>query len=473
MVAGTLWSVLAVRDMGALILLYAVARRLLSVSTGLSRSARAALALFGPAIAIIPPLMLERWLGPKGLLVLLVMWLAMPIGVRFATAPNYAYTIRHHRSGRIYQLSMPALWASILQALMFLVMLIVLLAQGYNIHGGGAPNEQLSVTEVLGHAFFWLGTLFCGYLAVASFWIFYVRRPNEDPSLGSPPVLWVPAPSLGPSLTAELALNRAGYVVSRAITPQRRQDVDLVLFDARPTVTLPSGIPGYGVKAFEWDAPSLVERVMRLERRSKRRRILAAFRELLVQAGAQPFRRGEGFFFAPQCWLIDGLQRDEMEHDEAFEWDVDARQRSLPSYSTLFDIRLRRHLRGTFKAADLDVLFVEDGIDIDGCLNVLERLLVRYEQGKTDPVQEHEFLGVIGTRAHLQEVGFERSPHPLPGLREPKYDDISRARVLLIVRDRGPNQGGDDPPTPPEIAEDSDRWLRESLRNLFPSSLTR
>jgi hypothetical protein len=431
------------------------------------------LSLAGPALAVIPLLALEYWLGPRGLLLLLTMWLFVPLGVRFASPPNYAYTIRHHRSGRVFGSSMPGLWASILQSMIFVVLLVVLVAQGYRLHGEPDPAllSRLSVTDLLGRAFFWLGNLFCGYLAVATFWIFFVRRPNEDPSQLSAPVLWVPPPSLGPGARAEAALNAAGYVVSRASRFPRAQDVDLALFDARPSFALPPGVPGYGVQASDWDAPELVERVRRLEMRAKRRRALSSMRQLLESASAHSYRRGEGFFFAPQCWLIDGLQRDEVEQEDALDAEADSHQRLAPLYQRLFDIRLRRHLHAVLRSADLDVIFVEDGLQKESVLMVLERLLLRFESGHNEPLQEHELQGLIGLRAHIQQIGLDRPLRSLHKLREPRYDDISRARILLLVRDRGLGDDDDDP-HPPEATEDTDRWLRESLRNLFPPALT-
>jgi hypothetical protein len=194
-------------------------------------------------------------------------------------------------------------------------------------------------------------------------------------------------------------------------------------------------------------------------------------RTLLESASAHTYRRGEGFFFAPQCWLIDGLQRDELEQEEPVEVASDARQRLSPLYQRLFDIRLRRHLHAVLRSADLDVIFVEDGLPRESVLMALERLLLRYESGHTEPLQEHELQGLVGLRAHIQQIGLDRPLRPLHKLREPRYDDISRARILLLVRDRGLGED-DDAPRPPEASEDTDRWLRESLRNLFPHALS-
>ena len=92
---------------------------------------------------------------------------------------------------------------------------------------------------------------------------------------------------------------------------------------------------------------------------------------------------------------------------------------------------------------------------------MFERHIARTEPG---PISEQDFLGLQGVHIVVHDVdpeteGIEGVDSHLT------RNAISRARILIISRDRRDDDDDDDPPS---ADESSDSWLAEALRRLFP-----
>jgi len=80
-------------------------------------------------------------------------------------------------------------------------------------------------------------------------------------------------------------------------------------------------------------------------------------------------------------------------------------------------------------------------------------------------VAEHDFTGIHGVRVVLHDVTPEFEG--IEGVdSQATRHAISRARILIVGKDR--NDGDDDDDGPPSDGESNDLWLRESLGRLFP-----
>jgi hypothetical protein len=135
------------------------------------------------------------------------------------------------------------------------------------------------------------------------------------------------------------------------------------------------------------------------------------------------------------------------------------------SFQSALGTRLRRFLHEVMTRAEIDVFYIEDAVTPQQFGEVLETLFERHI-ARADPpqVSEQDFLGVQGVHVVLHEV--------LPESEGVKGVDthlvrnaISRARILIVGKDR---RDGDDDDGPPSEGESSDSWLREALRRLFP-----
>jgi hypothetical protein len=114
--------------------------------------------------------------------------------------------------------------------------------------------------------------------------------------------------------------------------------------------------------------------------------------------------------------------------------------------------------------AGVDVFYIEDSVTPQQVREVLEMLFERHVM-RADPPQisEQDFIGVQGVHIVLHDVDPETEG--IKGVDSHlTRNAISRARIMIIGRDR--RDGGDD--GEPPIADESSDWLADALRRLFP-----
>ena len=141
-----------------------------------------------------------------------------------------------------------------------------------------------------------------------------------------------------------------------------------------------------------------------------------------------------------QGWLAAHLTRDV---DEGVLGHVG------PSYASVIPIAARRHLHQVLGALELDLLFVEDGVRFSALKAVLAMLFEHYDvYGGARLADERRFQGLPGIRVLLHDYVLEE-PLVARGYPEPDYEDLGRARILHVFRDRG--DGRDETPTPRDV----------------------
>jgi hypothetical protein len=98
------------------------------------------------------------------------------------------------------------------------------------------------------------------------------------------------------------------------------------------------------------------------------------------------------------------------------------------------------------RATQVDMIFVEDGVGYRKVEKVLRVLLELYDvHAGQRRAEEMHFRGLPKVRVmiHEYEPGnpFRSAAYP-----EPKFDDLSRVRVLHVFRDRGGEEERVEPP---------------------------
>jgi hypothetical protein len=179
-----------------------------------------------------------------------------------------------------------------------------------------------------------------------------------------------------------------------------------------------------------------------------RRRLLArGLREWFKDNGHRRFRRGSGYWLAPHLWFVPGITRDEDEDA------LDLRDTPLLSgivgrpYHEWLPRSARHHFYQVMTALDLDLVFVEDGIGFAKLRAVLRVLFEHYDvHGGRRRIEERYLRGLPGTRVviHDYELGhpFRRANYP-----QPDYEEVGRARILHVFKDRGDDTAEADVPT--------------------------
>ncbi len=157
---------------------------------------------------------------------------------------------------------------------------------------------------------------------------------------------------------------------------------------------------------------------------------LGASESLHEMARERKYERGCGFLFAPHLWFLDGLSRDVEEQTQFID-------RIGPLYRTHYSRAARASFHGLSRELGIDLLFVEDGVKPQAFREVLERLYSfrdahpGLELSETNQVRPPRGIALL-----IQGYDFT-TPWLQPDYPEPQFDEILRARMLYIFRERG------------------------------------
>jgi len=202
------------------------------------------------------------------------------------------------------------------------------------------------------------------------------------------------------------------------------------------------------------EGPHTAQRAARRDLRQDRLRLFAGLAQLLRAARrhdrALGNQRGEGFWLGPQHWFLLGLGRDRQADEEALREGL-FEPRAGSAYADVLDWRARAHLLEVCRDVEVDLVFLQDGVSFGGLRRVLETLFEVHDIfGGTRRVEERDFVGLVGLRIVLHD--FELGRRLLKtGYPEPDYDDLARARILHVFKDKG---GGNERADTPLDLED-------------------
>lgn len=169
-----------------------------------------------------------------------------------------------------------------------------------------------------------------------------------------------------------------------------------------------------------------------------RRQLRKGLKEVFAGIDPDPSDSGAGYWLAPHLWFFEGLRRDSEEAGGRFQ---------KPHFRDVLEPSTRRHLHHVLKSLEVDLLFVEDGIDYAKFEPVLQRLFRVYDApAVTGRLEEFQLSGVSGVRVVLHDHDFD-TPLRSGNHTRPDYRYLGRARILHVFRDRG---GDSDSPVTPE-----------------------
>jgi len=327
----------------------------------------------------------------------------------------------------------------------------------------GAIGDAYPVTNLLLKIYGWSAAWLYTGGALLAIGEFNRRRRLYDPAFARSRVLWaVPGPEARSLQDERRAIEAAGWRLVVSETLPGTDDADL-LAGIPAGLMPPCPVPLARIPAALFlvgDSPAQV--LCEADERDKARRALTSIERLLTATRPRFGDRGEGTFLVPQCWMVVGLTRD----DDRTEGD-----RSPPamtfgqSFQLALGTRLRRFLYEVMDRSGVDVFYIEDSVTPQQVRAVLEVLIERHiARAEPAPISEADFMALQGVHIVLHEVdpeteGIEGVDSHLT------RNAISRARILIISRDRRDDDDDDDPPS---ADESSDSWLAEALRRLFP-----
>lgn len=343
-----------------------------------------------------------------------------------------------------------------LLALMALVVVCVLAPTA------GGLADSYPVTTLLLKIYGWTAAwLFTGG-ALLALGEFNRRRRLFDPAFARSRVLWaVPGPETRSLQDEHRAVEAAGWRLVVSDRLPTSDDADL-LAGSPAGLMPPCPVPLARVPAALFllgDDPGEV--LARADEQDKARRALGSIERLLTATRPRFGDRGEGTFLVPQCWMVVGLTRD----DDRSGGERTPSMTFGLSFQAALGTRLRRFLYEVMARAGVDVFYVEDSVTPQQVRAVLEVVFERHiARAEPAVLSEQDFSGVQGVHIVLHDVDPETEG--IEGVdKHLTRNAISRARILIISRDR---RDDDDDNEPPSADESSDSWLAEALGRLFP-----
>lgn len=302
------------------------------------------------------------------------------------------------------------------------------------------PTDAMPVTALLGTTAAWMVP---GLLVVAGMRLWSARR--TDPARRTPPTVHLHGGSADERKRAAEAVRGWGWAVRQTPEPAQPGDVRLQLVPpAQSEATEFEPRWPLRVSADDLVAGAVRERLERRDEIQIRRHAFRSLSSLFKRAAADRGPKGGGYWFAPHWWFITGLDREDP-HAGRSDQPVPPRPVG-PPYQRLLGPRGRQHFHRVLRAVEVDMIFVEDGVGYRTFQKVLRALFELYDvHGGQRKAEDHYFRGIPKVRVMVHDYA-PGKPFRAAEYREPKFDDLSRARVLHVFRDSGGQEAPSETP---------------------------
>ncbi|MAB78815.1 MAG: hypothetical protein CMJ89_05610 [Planctomycetes bacterium] len=305
---------------------------------------------------------------------------------------------------------------------------------------GSTPFAGTSISGFLGGSFAWSLALFTpGCLGYVASRLLVAWR--ADPARPVPVCVHVQA-HLTPKQSQAIAsqLEQAGFATTFGPAAPKSTEVPILLEeDVAAGDKFSSFFTPWPRRVSSADIAS-EELHASLRRRAHlqyRRLLLRRLKNILKHARRRKYERGEGFWIAPQFWFATHLTRDT---------DEDSGTAIGPPYRKAIPREALHHLFKVMRAVDIDLVFLEDGVTLPSFRRVMSAVFEHYDLFADRQLEDgRHFSGIPGVRVLIHEFQLEQPLKPT-GYPEPDYEDLGRARILHIYRDRGDDEAKEDVP---------------------------
>ena len=170
-----------------------------------------------------------------------------------------------------------------------------------------------------------------------------------------------------------------------------------------------------------------------------RRKVTAGLESLFKRAIRSRQRDATGYWLGLQHWYMLGLSddgsggslldREGTILDQILGWPF---HQAIPQFA-------RHHYWQMARALQIDLIFVEKGVPYRRFVRVLRMMFEIFDiYGGRQRAEERYFVGLPGVRVLVLDYEVnDGSTERLTKYVEPSYDQISRARILYVFKDRG------------------------------------
>ncbi len=348
---------------------------------------------------------------------------------------------RRGQDNPIYAVPLRRIVAGGLGLLALVVFDLLLSANGGRLWAAPGPERSMPVTELLGSV---AVAVVPGLMAILGLRLWTGLRSDPARRTGATAHIRTDAIPEQRKQAAEV-LTGWGWAIRRASTRPQPGDVALELVSPERSEATEFE-PQWPLKLSLADLanPAVRERLERRDEIQLRRQAFRGLATVFKRATADRGPRGGGYWFAPHWWFIPSLDREEPHRGKS---DGPTPPRPVgPPFLRVFSPRVRQHFHQVFRAVEVDMVFVEDGVSHRTVEKVLRVLFELYDvHAGQRKVEDYLFRGLPKVRVMVHDYAPGR-PFQTDRYREPQFDDLSRARVLHIFRDNGGHEAPTETP---------------------------
>ena len=371
----------------------------------------------------------------------------LAVAVGWAARPRLsqiAILWRHRRTRAVYSVPVHRVVATVAALGVLALVAVAVNARGGRLFGPVEASDPMPLTASLAALVAWTlpGLLVLLYVRVRD-------KQKADPAVRAPMAVYVRnklSPEAGERVKA--TLTGWGWVVRDGLDRPQGDEVQIqIVHPELSEATEFNPVWPLKVAPADLDNPLVRERLERRDEITLRRKVFRGLTKLLKKGYEIRKTRGGGFWLAPHWWFIDGLGREEGGRSKRTEdGEGELLRRVGPGFDKVLGRRPRQHLHKVLRAVQIDVIYIEDGVPLKAVVKVLRALFELYDvhAGKR-LVDDHTFRGVPKVRAMVHEFSPVKPPTAVK-YKQPKFDDLSRGRVLHLFRDKGDHEEVGDVP---------------------------
>lgn len=399
-----------------------------------------AVALVGYALMAV----LVAWVTPPIYAVVVCLVVAAAAGVWYAGAhPGAASLVwRAGPDGTVYAIPLKRVLAAVIGLFALVIFDLLLAAGGSRLTTAPKLADSMPLTSLMASLTAWLVP---GVVAVLAYQIWNMHR--HEPSRVSPPTAHIQVGAFAADRwRANALVARWGWRTRLAPEPRAHGDVGLSLVapeESQATEFDPRW--PLAVSLDDLAAENVRERIERRDEIQVRRHIYRGVSRLLKQIKMLTPTPGGGYWIAPHWWFIETVQWEDPTRVKAD--DADMLRPIGPAFDSVFPVRSRQYLYRVLRTMQVDLIYLEDRISPRKVEKVLRSLFEVYDiHGGKRRAEDHHFQGIPKVRVMLHEYSPGNPFQAAEGYPEPKFDEVSRFRVLHIFRDRGEHEEPVEPP---------------------------
>jgi hypothetical protein len=316
-----------------------------------------------------------------------------------------------------------------------LVFAVLITACGGRLFGSQQTDDTMPLTALFGAVAAWFMP---GLFVVLGLRLLAARQ--HDPARRTRPTAHVAGTDPLDIRRAAKAIQSWSWKVRTPQTPRERGQVGVAIVPQEQSEATEFD-PRWPLKVSVADLQNgkVKERLDRRDEIQVRRQLFRGLQKLFKRVSEFKGPGGGGFFLAPHWWFVDRVGREDADTE-------DSPVHVGPPYHRIIPPRARQHAHAILRSTEVDVIFVEDGVTFKNLERVLRVITELHDvHGGKRRAEELHFRGLpkVKVMIHEYEPGnpFRSEFYP-----EPKFDDVSRVRVLHIFRDRGGHEELIEPP---------------------------